>query len=247
MVPFRRRPRAPRPSATGERNPGPGGADFRSRPLRCLAFVAMALLAGQVLAAGAPEQLFTACSACHGADAAGNTALGAPALAGQLPVYLERQLHMFRRGLRGGVAGDSYGAQMQPFAAQLPDDEAIAALSAWLGALAPAAPSGQSWEGDGRRGASLYNGNCGACHGCHAEGNAALKAPRLAGLDPAYLQRQVLNFQSGVRGGNARDRLGRQMAMMAATLTAPQDLDGILAYIAGLPAPAPGPEATPAP
>jgi cytochrome c oxidase subunit 2 len=166
-------------------------------------------------------------------DAGGNRALGAPALAGQLPVYLERQLHMFRRDIRGTVEGDSYGAQMRPFAVQLPDGESIAALAAWLGSLPSPAPA-NTWEGDARRGASLYNGNCGACHGGRAEGNEALKAPRLAGLDPAYLERQVLNFQSGVRGGNPRDRLGRQMATMAATLTGPEDLDDILAYIAGL-------------
>ncbi|MBK6510785.1 MAG: c-type cytochrome [Haliea sp.] len=39
---------------------------------------------------------FQACAACHGDAAQGNAALGAPALAGQGAVYLQRQLQHFQ-------------------------------------------------------------------------------------------------------------------------------------------------------
>ena len=189
---------------------------------------------GASSSANAAPEHYASCAACHGAAAEGNPALGAPALAGQLEVYLKRQLMLFRRGLRGGAEGDSLGAQMQAFANQLPDEAAVGAIAAWLAALAPPSTAGSAPAGDARRGASLYNGNCGACHGASAEGNEALKAPRLAGLDSAYLRRQFEHFLSGQRGSDPRDRLGRQMATMATTLTDEAALDDILAHIATL-------------
>lgn len=177
--------------------------------------------------------LFTPCVVCHGVDGGGNAAMGAPALAGQLEVYLKRQLGMFRRGIRGAGEGDTYGMQMQVFAKQLPDNEAVATVAAYLAALPPVASAASSdIGGDATRGESLFTGNCGTCHGAKGEGNEALKAPRLAGLDTAYLERQFNHFKSGVRGANPRDRLGKQMALMASTLPDDQALADVLAYLA---------------
>ena len=180
------------------------------------------------------QALFATCVACHGANGAGNTALGAPAIAGQQESYLQRQLEHFRSGARGAADGDSYGAQMVPFAMQLADDAAVSAVAAYAASL-PAVGAAAVDAGDARRGANLYNGNCGACHGGSAEGNEALNSPRLAGLDASYLKRQYENFASGLRGAHPDDRLGRQMAMMAKTL--PDDdaaIDDVIAHIVGL-------------
>lgn len=203
------------------------------------ALLGSVLLAGTLTSSATAQEsgadgaaLFASCIACHGADAGGNPALGAPALAGQLEVYLKRQLGMFRRDIRGSAEGDTYGMQMQLFAKQLPDDAAVAAVSSYLASLplVPAAPSAGS--GDAGRGESLFTGNCGTCHGTTGEGNEALKAPRLAGLDRAYLERQFNHFRDGVRGANPRDRLGKQMALMASTLPDDQALADVLAYLA---------------
>ncbi len=185
------------------------------------------------------EGLYSACAACHGADGSGNAALGAPALAGQLDVYLERQLHLFRKGLRGSGDNDSYGAQMQPFAQQLADDATVKALARYLADMPNTTVATAPDGADPRRGANLYNGNCGACHGAGGSGNAAMKAPRLTGIDSEYLARQFINFRDGLRGSDPSDRLGRQMAMMARTLPDEQALYDILAYLAGHEAPAP--------
>ena len=52
---------------------------------------------------------------------------------------------------------------------------------------------------------------CAACHGARAEGNPGLGAPALAGQQVAYLQRQLLNFRSGLRGSHKDDIYGAQM------------------------------------
>ena len=86
-------------------------------------------------------------------------------------------------------------------------------------------------RGDLHNGNNLYQGKCGACHGGKAEGNPALKAPRLTGLDAAYLKRQFAYFRDGVRGTHPQDLPGRQMALMAKTLPTERDLDDVIAFI----------------
>ena len=99
-------------------------------------------------------------------------------------------------------------------------------------ALTAGGQSALAQEADGK---ALY-GTCVACHGSAGEGNPALNAPALAGQDAAYLARQITHFQSGVRGGDDRDTLGRQMQGMAATLTSPEAVAAVSEYLAGLPA-----------
>jgi cytochrome c553 len=177
------------------------------------------------------DKLFTPCTTCHGKQGEGNSALNAPALAGQDAAYLERQLRNFRSGRRGKHTSDSIGAQMQAAAISMLADEAsvtqVAAHIASLPKTSGAAPA----SGDLRKGNNLYQGKCGACHGGMAEGNVALKAPRLSGLDAAYLKRQYANFRDGVRGTDTQDVPGRQMAMMAKTLANERELDDVVAFI----------------
>jgi cytochrome c oxidase subunit 2 len=177
------------------------------------------------------QQTFAICAACHGARGEGNPATGAPAIAGQQLAYLQRQLGNFRTGLRGTHKNDTYGAQMRAGAqAVLQDEKAIAAVAAYVASL-PVTSVKPAARFDARNGNNLYQGKCGACHGVKAEGNAALFAPRLAGLDAAYIKRQFNNFRHGVRGAQPQDKYGRQMALMAATLTTDRELDDVIGYI----------------
>lgn len=86
---------------------------------------------------------FVTCTACHGADAAGNEALGAPPLAGQDPAYLATQLRNFKAGVRGTDPRDVRGAQMRPMSMTLPDDAAIADVVAHISTLGGTAAAGQ--------------------------------------------------------------------------------------------------------
>lgn len=170
------------------------------------------------------------CVTCHRNKGEGDPTLNAPAIAGQDAAYLERQLRNFRSNRRGTHKSDAIGAQMRAVATTLADDAAITAVAAYISTLPKtviAAPA----KGDLRNGNNLYHGTCGACHGGAAEGNAALQAPRLAGLDATYIKRQFANFRDAIRGTDPQDIPGRQMAMMARTLPIDRDLDDVIAFI----------------
>lgn len=79
--------------------------------------------------------LYASCAACHGADARGMEALGAPALTGLDDWYLARQLENFRRGIRGGHSDDDRGTQMRVAAQLLPDAEAVRDVVTYLSSL----------------------------------------------------------------------------------------------------------------
>lgn len=84
--------------------------------------------------------LYRSCAACHGEDARGISALGAPALAGQADWYLLRQLEDFRAGRRGSAAQDVNGAQMQAMARTLGNAQALRDVVSYVRSLG--APSG---------------------------------------------------------------------------------------------------------
>lgn len=176
------------------------------------------------------EKLFAPCAACHGAKGEGNATLNAPAIAGQDAVYIERQLRNFRNRRRGADKSDALGAQMLAAATALADDAAVAKIASYV-AILPKTVNASPARGNLHNGNNLYQGKCGACHGGTAEGNPALKSPRLAGLDAPYIKRQFAHFRDGVRGTDPQDTPGRQMAMMAKTLPTDRDLDDIIAFI----------------
>lgn len=176
------------------------------------------------------QQLFAQCAACHGSKGEGNTTLNAPAIAGQTAEYIERQLRNFRTRRRGAHKADAIGAQMQAAAMALPNDAAVSSVASYVATL-PKTSSTAPASGNLHNGTNLYHGKCGACHGGTAEGNPALKSPRLAGLDAAYIKRQFAHFRDGVRGTDPQDTPGKQMAMMAKTQATERELDDIIAFI----------------
>lgn len=176
------------------------------------------------------EKLFAPCVACHGSKGEGNATLNAPAIAGQDAAYLERQLLNYRNRRRGADKSDVLGAQMRATATTLADDAAVTKVASYAASL-PKTANAVPASGNLHNGNNLYQGKCGACHGGKAEGNPALKAPRLAGLDAAYIKRQFAHFRDGRRGTDPKDTPGRQMAMMAKTLPTERDLDDIIAFI----------------
>ena len=72
------------------------------------------------------------CSSCHGADASGVEAQGAPRLTGQYYWYIKSQLVSFREGHRGTHDGDNYGRQMKMMADQIATDADIDILANYL-------------------------------------------------------------------------------------------------------------------
>ncbi|MHB8283062.1 MAG: c-type cytochrome [Caulobacteraceae bacterium] len=76
----------------------------------------------------------------------------------------------------------------------------------------------------------VYHGTpaCASCHGMNGEGERVQNAPRLAGLDPDYIVRQLEAFKHG-------DRQSQAMVNVARTLNDAQR-QALAAYYANLPA-----------
>jgi cytochrome c553 len=80
--------------------------------------------------------LYTAyCGACHGTNAGGNDALGAPNLLGLDASYLVRQYRHFSEGRRGFHDDDRYGKQMNRLSRSLRDPSLIDDVSAYVAQL----------------------------------------------------------------------------------------------------------------
>jgi len=200
---------------------------------RHLLLISLSLCAAAGEALASPEAEFAQCAACHGVQGQGNAALGAPNLSGQSAQYITRQLLQFRAGQRGSA--DAQGSQMQAMAQGLKDEQ-VERLALYVATLPVSAPStGSLPEADLAKGASYYQAKCGGCHGGKAQGNPVFQAPRLAGLELNYLERQYGHFLEGTRG--SADRYGKQMQFMAKTMTDETLKRDVFAYIASQVAP----------
>lgn len=86
---------------------------------------------------------------------------------------------------------------------------------------------------DGKKIATEGNGKgavaCISCHGADGLGQPAAGFPRLAGLNAAYLAKQLHDFKSGARNNPV-------MKPMAASMT-DSEITAVAGYFAGLPAP----------
>jgi cytochrome c oxidase subunit 2 len=179
--------------------------------------------------AAAGKAAYAPCAACHGANGEGNVALNAPRLSGHGAWYLERQLKLFKQGVRGTHEKDVFGKMMAPMAATLADDKAVADVAAHIASL-PEAPVRATIKGNAKNGRERY-ATCAACHGADGRGIMATNAPRLQGMSDWYMATQLKNFRDGVRGGHPQDIYGGQMALVAGMLADDAAIGDILAYI----------------
>lgn len=205
-----------------------------------MTFLALSLLSISISVAadvGAGRDIYIkTCVACHGIAADGNDAIGAPALAGQQERYLARQLANYNQSIRGADKSDRFGQQMVAISELVNEPKQQANVSAYLASLAQPITSVTSDKtGDGNRlGYKVYQASCGACHGADASGNERLNSPSLVGLSSAYISRQYANFINGKRGSHKTDKLGRQMSMIAKTVSEQDKIDAVIAYIVSL-------------
>lgn len=179
------------------------------------------------------KELFETCVPCHGAAGQGNAQLGAPNIGGMQAWYVEAQLRKFRSGVRGANFHDMEGLRMRPMSLSLDSDQDVQLVARYVASL-PMTPQAPTIKGDAQAGDHQFHAICGGCHGPNAQGNQALKAPRLAGVADWYLARQLRKFQTGVRGANPKDAEGRLMAPMSKTLANQTAVRNVVAYIASL-------------
>lgn len=84
------------------------------------------------------------------------------------------------------------------------------------------------------RGEQIFD-TCFPCHGRDGLGNQTLGAPAIAGLPKWYVERQLQNFKSAMRGANPHDIEGARMRPMARSLWREGDIASVAEYVATLP------------
>ncbi|MBZ5659398.1 MAG: c-type cytochrome [Acidobacteriia bacterium] len=185
---------------------------------------------GSTSAAMRGQQLFQNCVPCHQVDGSGNPQVGAPNIAGMKAWYVQAQLQKFRAGTRGMHFSDVEGMRMRPMALSLITDGDVTAVSAYVETLPPVKHA-PTLTGDAHAGDNQFHLVCASCHGTNGEGNADVKAPRLAGVDDWYLATQLRKFKAGIRGNNSKDIEGRLMRPMARILTDEDAIRNVMAYL----------------
>ena len=80
---------------------------------------------------------------------------------------------------------------------------------------------------------------CTACHGENGEGKQWLGAPRISGQHDWYLERQLKNWQDGIRGTHPKDMYGIQMRSMSMTMATDDEIKKVVSYIGKLDSPKP--------
>jgi cytochrome c553 len=164
------------------------------------------------------------CASCHGATALGDAAGAYPALAGQRPNYLLKQLADVIEENR-----DVPEMHRRVGRWQFEDPQSLRDIVTWLADLAPNPKPG---VGNGRQlaeGQRLFKSECAGCHGVYGEGDNPAYVPALRGQHYNYLKRQMVALATGHRNGmdgEGRDRLGR-ISM--------SQLDAVADYIARMP------------
>jgi len=178
-----------------------------------------------------PPDNLVYCTVCHGVQMRGNQNILAPRLSNMDEWYVKLQLHAFKNGWRGTHAKDIAGMEMRPMAAALTDSQ-ISTAAQFVSATRSPFPE-QTLAGDASAGKKKYV-SCAVCHGTNAEGNAALHAPALSGLDDWYLLTQLRNYRDGIRGGNPADNYGVQMRATVQILEDDQAMQDVVRYITTL-------------
>jgi len=196
-----------------------------------LVFVSLSFaLASQAFAVDGKAIFAGTCIACHGAKGEGNPKIGAPNIAGMDAVYITRQLTNFSTGMRGAAPNDTYGAQMRGAVQVLKSDADRQSIAAFVAAM-PKVRSATDIKANLANGSTQFNAVCSSCHESRAQGNVQMGAPSLIGLEPVYMERQVLAFRDGGRGYHKDDRAGALMKVGATMLPDTKSVHDVVAYI----------------
>jgi cytochrome c553 len=170
--------------------------------------------------------------ACHGAAGEGNATEGAPAIAGLPAWYVGAQVQRFQTGLRGGHPDDVEGLKMRAMSRQMISEAETAAVASYIASLRPVRTSSTIGDGNTATGQGVY-AQCVPCHGAKGEGNEAVKAPPLAGMEDWYVAAQLRKFRAGIRGTVQGDPVGPIMQAMSLTIP-PENVNHVAAYVNSL-------------
>jgi cytochrome c oxidase subunit 2 len=73
---------------------------------------------------------------------------------------------------------------------------------------------------------------CTVCHGAHGNGNPAIRAPKIAGMEAWYIRRQLEAFRDGERGTHPEDSAGQEMQPVGLRLRDTAGIEAAIEYVA---------------
>ncbi len=82
---------------------------------------------------------------------------------------------------------------------------------------------------------------CLLCHGDNGNGNKAINAPKISGMEPWYLARQLENFADGIRGTPGDDAAGHEMGPVGMRLKHEGNFDAAVKFVGSLKSERPAP------
>jgi cytochrome c553 len=80
---------------------------------------------------------------------------------------------------------------------------------------------------------------CTVCHGAHGNGNPAIRAPKISGMEPWYIRRQLESFRDGTRGTHPDDTAGQEMQPVGVRLRDKGGIQEAIEYVASFDAKTP--------
>ncbi len=110
---------------------------------------------------------------------------------------------------------------------------AFCALLLWIGGLSLSGCRLGATDA-ATRGREVFE-TCVPCHNADGSGNSTVGAPNIAGMKEWYVEEQLENFRSGVRGTHFSDVEGLRMRPMALSLTSEEDVKAVAHYVETLP------------
>ena len=171
------------------------------------------------------------CAACHRKNGRGSDESAVPALAGQHPSYLIKQMAAFIEFER-----EDSGLHRVLAQAELSRPQSLSDLGAYLGSLPVNRESniahGSSDAKAIAEGERLYADNCSVCHLPTAEGDAEHFLPKLRGQNYSYVLMQLRRLAHGHRFDTSDALLAVFDAMTSA------EMEAVANYLSRLP-PAP--------
>lgn len=72
---------------------------------------------------------------------------------------------------------------------------------------------------------------CTVCHGAQGNGNVAIRAPKISGMEPWYIRRQLEAFRTGIRGTHPDDAAGNEMQPIGVRLKDSAAVEAVITYV----------------
>lgn len=151
------------------------------------------------------------CLSCHSVHA--QTAFPGPQLGGLPESYIREQLLYFKTDLREG----DEAVEVMQAAVQNLNEQQLSALSEWASDLEKVELFDDS-KAKSSAGYQIYDAKCMGCHSSFM-GRLMTSSPRLDGLSPEYIVRQIALFKAGKRTIAAPSKHQAKMLFVIDTLT----------------------------